>query len=375
METARKPQPQFRLPIAKSFSFIIPEKWKTNPSVVRWIDNLPGHVEREEPLEPARIQTPKRGLETPDLVDMRDDESHRAKRTRMGSSLSYKEDNHRRSSFARGLIRRASTIYRRVVSSEKPEESPTGSTISGTPSLPGTPATPVERPRMRFVFVGDIGCGKSNLLLRYYRDAFNPVSHPFGPKGKESSVGKRPAHIRQMHVRTQYELFNKVASVDGQKVDLELWDTSGDISLHQLQLLSYLAWDAVFLCFSMDDITRFKAVQRTWMDEIQKFCGDVPFILLGLKKDKFNSSNTRAPFHPDLESPVSATEDSSGAMIMRGMKYMECSAKTGENVDRVFEEAVRTVFYEREEQEVLFRLRQEYGELESMNPGFNMCFR
>ncbi|KAI1801019.1 P-loop containing nucleoside triphosphate hydrolase protein [Daldinia bambusicola] len=351
METASRPQ-QFRLPIAKSFSFIIPDKWKTNPSVVRWIDNLPGHVEREEPLEPVRIQTPKRALETPDVYDMRDDESHRAKRTRMGSSLSYKEDSHRRSSFAHGLIRRASTIYRRVVSSEKPEESFTGSTISGTPSLPGTPATPVERPRMRFVFVGDIGCGKSNLLLRYYRDAFNPT-----------------------HARTQYELFNKVATVDGQEVDLELWDTSGDISLHQLQLLSYLAWDAVFLCFSMDDIARFKAVQRTWMDEIHKFCGDVPFILLGLKKDKFNSSSMRAPFHPDLDSPVSATEDSSGAMIVRGMKYMECSAKTGENVNRVFEEAIRMVFYEREEQEVLSRLRQEYGEPESMNSGFNMCFR
>ncbi|KAI1477552.1 P-loop containing nucleoside triphosphate hydrolase protein [Daldinia eschscholtzii] len=353
MENTSKPQ-QFRLPLSKTFSFIIPDKWKTNPSVVRWIDNVPGHVEREEWLGPARIQTPKRALETPDMGDIRDDESHRAKRTRMGSSLSNKQDNRRRggiAAYGRGLIRRASTIYRRVVSSEKREVTPELSTSRGTPSLPGSPATPVDRPRMRFVFVGDTGCGKSNLLLRYYRDAFNP-----------------------MHVKTQYELFNKVATVDDQEVDLELWDTSGDFSLHQLQLLSYLAWDAVFLCFSMDDIARFKTVQRMWMEEICKFCGDIPFILLGLKKDKFTGSNMRAPFHPDLDAPVSSTQDSSGAIIVRGIKYMQCSAKTGENVNRVFEEAVRMVFYEREEQEALARLRLEYGEPEPVDSDSNMCF-
>ncbi|OTB18753.1 hypothetical protein K445DRAFT_29611, partial [Daldinia sp. EC12] len=185
--------------------------------------------------------------------------------------------------------------------------------------------------RMRFVFIGDTGCGKSNLLLSL----------------NKFSLGKWPADARQMHVKTQYELFNKVATVDDQEVDLELWDTSGDFSLHQLQLLSYLAWDAVFLCFSMDDIARFKTVQRMWMEEICKFCGDIPFILLGLKKDKFTGSNMRAPFHPDLDAPVSSTQDSSGAIIVRGIKYMQCSAKTGENVNRVFEEAVRMVFYER----------------------------
>lgn len=61
METASKSQ-QFRLPISKSFSFIIPDKWKTNPAILRWIDNVPGPAKREESLGPARIQTPKRAF-------------------------------------------------------------------------------------------------------------------------------------------------------------------------------------------------------------------------------------------------------------------------------------------------------------------------
>lgn len=44
------------------------------------------------------------------------------------------------------------------------------------------------------------------------------------------------------------------------------------------------------------------------MDEIYKYCGDIPFILLGLKKDTFTGSNMRAPFHPDLNIPVSSTK-------------------------------------------------------------------
>ncbi|KAI8966173.1 P-loop containing nucleoside triphosphate hydrolase protein [Daldinia sp. FL1419] len=343
MEAPRKSQ-QFLIPIAKSFSFAIPDKWKANPSIVRWIDNIPGPAKREERLTPARIQTPKRALETPDMDGSRKNDNHQAKRAKMTSSLSLRPTRNRRGSFAtysRGILRQASSAVRRV-----------GSTARGSPSLPGSPATIVDRPRMRFVFVGDSGCGKSSLLLRYYRDTFNST-----------------------HIKTHYELFTKVTTVEGQEVELELWDTSGDITLHQLELLSYLAWDAVFLCFGMDDVERFMTVQRQWMDEINKHCGDIPFILLGLKKDKLTGANKKPPFHPILSDPVSVTKDSSGALITRGIKYMTCSAKTGENVSRVFEQVVRMVNYEREEQEGLTRLREKYGEPEPEDLGRKTCFK
>lgn len=54
---------QFRFPMAKSFSFNIPEKFHTNnPFVVGWVDDLPGEVKREEPLEPAQFHAPKHAL-------------------------------------------------------------------------------------------------------------------------------------------------------------------------------------------------------------------------------------------------------------------------------------------------------------------------
>jgi GTPase SAR1 family protein len=59
-------------------------------------------------------------------------------------------------------------------------------------------------------------------------------------------------HLPQNHTPTHYELFNKVVKVNEHDTDLELWDTSGDITLDQLARLNYLAWDAVFLCFSVN---------------------------------------------------------------------------------------------------------------------------
>ncbi|KAI4859399.1 P-loop containing nucleoside triphosphate hydrolase protein [Hypoxylon rubiginosum] len=328
---------QFRVPIAKSFSFVIPERFRSNnPFVVGWVDNLPGEVKREEPLAPAQTHAPKHSLDTLDQDEEDSHDGHRNKRARIGSALGrHPVSEKRRSRLSKpgiNIVRRASNVYQRVFSRNS-DDSSTGSTAQPSPLPPGTPSTP-DRPRMRFVFVGDSGCGKSNLLLRYYNESYNPA-----------------------YVPTHYELFDKTTNVDGQDVDLELWDTSGDFEQHQLKLLSYLAWDAVFLCFSLDSLSRFTNAQTKWVDEIRKHCRGVPIILTGLKKDTRIGSGMWAPLYPHMTARICATEGSRAAGVMRAIKYMECSAKTGENVNHVFEEGVRLVLNERAEEEELARLR------------------
>ena len=68
----------------------------------------------------------------------------------------------------------------------------------------------------------------ANGTSRFHRNAFSPTYSP-----------------------TQYELFDEFIEIDGQQLDCELWDTSGNVHKHQLGLLSYLSWDAVFLCYSV----------------------------------------------------------------------------------------------------------------------------
>ncbi|KAI1390720.1 P-loop containing nucleoside triphosphate hydrolase protein [Hypoxylon trugodes] len=356
---------EFRIPIAKSFSFTIPEIFRpSNPFLVRWIDNLPASVEREKPLEPAHIQAPKRALDS--VYSEHNNEevcSHRTKRAKITTpsadhGLSVEK---RRSSVAessRSLLRRVSTACHRAVSFHSHHtrnETPSGSPVRASLSPLGTPLLVTDRPRMRFVLVGDSGCGKSSLLLRYYRDTFT-----------------------ETYTKTQYELFTKIETVDEKEVDLELWDTSGDLGLHQLQLLSYLAWDAVFLCFSVDSTVRFANAQTQWVDEIRKYCGDIPIILLGLKKDTRMGTGIWAPLYPHIQARITATEGSTAATIMRAVKYIECSAKTGENVERVFQEGIRTVLCGRDEEKDLARVRKAYEDEEDAPPAKSfakfMCF-
>ncbi|XXG99961.1 Branchpoint-bridging protein [Hypoxylon texense] len=330
---------QFRVPIAKSFSFVIPERFRSNnPIVVGWVNNLPGEVKREEPLEPASTHGPKRPLSAVGEGKEDGHDGHRNKRAKTGSALDRHPVSEKRSrrltNSRRSIVHRASSVCQRVFSRNSDNDS-TGSARQASPSLPGTPSMPPgDRPRMRFVFVGDSGCGKSSLLLRYYNESYNPAYAP-----------------------THYELFDKIANVDGQDVDLELWDTSGDFEQHQLKLLSYLAWDAVFLCFSLDSLSRFTNAQTKWVDEIRKHCRGVPIVLIGLKKDTRIGSGMWAPLYPHMAARICATEGARAAGVMRAIKYIECSAKTGENVNHVFEEGVRLVFDERAAEEERARLQ------------------
>ncbi|KXJ92717.1 P-loop containing nucleoside triphosphate hydrolase protein [Microdochium bolleyi] len=212
--------------------------------------------------------------------------------------------------------------------------------ISNSP--PGTPVTVPGRARMRFAFVGDSGCGKSSVLLRYYRDTFTEAYTP-----------------------TQYELFTKTATLpnpDGSHddVDLELWDTSGDIQLHQLQLLSYLRWDAVFLCFSVNSQKQFDRTQTQWLREIRMNCRDAPVILVGLKKDLRIGSGVWPPlYNANLAAAIPSARACLAAHTHGAVRYMECSAKTGEGVDEILEEGMRTVFDERAADEEAIRMNMQ----------------
>ncbi|KAI1635739.1 ras family-domain-containing protein [Biscogniauxia mediterranea] len=318
----------------------VSEFWKPDDDPFRrWISTIPSPVKRKRVMTPARIQTPKRELqEIEDAEKEASTDGHRDKRPRISSALSRhstRDSQGQRVRWSgREIVRRVSNACRRVVSSGRSTRSGVDrytndtSTYRASTSLPTTPTTIPDRPKMRIMLVGDMQCGKSSLLLRYYRDTFNPSYEP-----------------------TRYEMYTKVAGIDGQEVELELWDTCGDIKLNQLKLLSYMVWDAALICFDVNSSKRYKHAKTRWLQEVRKYYPNVSFILVGLKKDERLGKGLWAPPLAQLETRIPAAEGTFAANTIGAIKYMECSAKTGEGVNRVFTEVARTVLDERAAEE------------------------
>jgi len=73
--------------------------------------------------------------------------------------------------------------------------------------------------------------------------------------------------------------------VDGQTIELTLWDTAGQEDYDRLRPLSYPGSDVVVICFSVDRPESLNNVEGAWAAEVKHFCRGVPVILVGNKTD------------------------------------------------------------------------------------------
>ncbi|KAG1447138.1 hypothetical protein G6F56_009356 [Rhizopus delemar] len=78
-----------------------------------------------------------------------------------------------------------------------------------------------------------------------------------------------------------------------------------------------------------------------WISEVLHFCQGLPIVLVGCKKDLRNDPNTIEELRRNSQRPVSHEEGAAVAQKISAYKYYECSAKTGEGVRDVFQEATR----------------------------------
>ena len=105
--------------------------------------------------------------------------------------------------------------------------------------------------------------------------------------------------------------------------------------------LSYPDTDVVLMCFAIDNPDSFENVTEKWLPEISHFCPNTPVILVGNKSDLRNDSTAIQNLSNRKMKPVSSEEASITASRMGAHAYMECSARTRDGVQAVFETAAR----------------------------------
>lgn len=174
------------------------------------------------------------------------------------------------------------------------------------------------RQRRKLVIVGTGGTGKTCLLMVYARNYY-PTEY----------------------IPTVFENYVTEMHLEKKIVDLALWDTAGQEDYDRLRPLSYPDTDIAVICYSVDDRRSFEQVMSKWAPEVDHFCEGVPKLLVGLKADTRTAAMAASEESAKF---VSAEEGQELAYKIGAYRFIECSAKQRDNVDVVFETAVKAIW-------------------------------
>ncbi|GFP58493.1 rho-related protein racL [Trichoderma asperellum] len=118
-------------------------------------------------------------------------------------------------------------------------------------------------------------------------------------------------------------------------------DTSGAPDLNTVERLSYVQWDAIFLCFDIQQKPTMHTILQWWLEAVQggflaKQQTEVLLHLVGLKKDARDKCTD-----PRHRVPCPFDSDDFVPYPTCCVIPSDCSAMTGEGVDGMLEDAAR----------------------------------
>jgi small GTP-binding protein len=160
----------------------------------------------------------------------------------------------------------------------------------------------------KIILIGDGGVGKTTLIRKFVYDTFDDkYIQTIGTKVSKKKIILPEARL---------------------DVNLMVWDVQGQRNDPLLTRYFAGAEGALFVC----DLTRFQTFEDLpeWIKDFEAMCGKVPMVLLGNKADLIDSAQFGEPELRALATRYNATA------------YLT-SAKTGDNVERSFNELAKAI--------------------------------
>ncbi|KAL6128452.1 hypothetical protein ACLB2K_071807 [Fragaria x ananassa] len=156
----------------------------------------------------------------------------------------------------------------------------------------------------KILLAGDSGVGKSSLLLSFISDFVHDLSPTIGVDFK----------IKQL-------------SVDGKRLKLTIWDTAGQERFETVISSYYRAAHGIILVYDVTRRETFTNLSNLWAKEVNRYSTNQECIkiLVGNKVDR------------DKERVVTREEGMALAQEHKCL-FLECSAKTKENVQQCFKD-------------------------------------
>ena len=164
--------------------------------------------------------------------------------------------------------------------------------------------SPDSQYKFKITLFGPGGVGKTSLLLRYIKDYFS--------NDLKKTIGSN--------------FLIKDVELDGKFIRLLLWDIGGQPQFHKLRTIYFKGSNAALGVFDLSSSQTLLKIPG-WISSIKKTVKKaIPMVLIGNKAD--------------LEREVDRLEAEDLSKKLN-CEYMETSAKTGENVELVFEKIAK----------------------------------
>ncbi|KAF2731515.1 GTP-binding protein rhoA [Polyplosphaeria fusca] len=167
--------------------------------------------------------------------------------------------------------------------------------------------------RRKLVIVGDGACGKTCTLFAFMRGTFPEVYVPTVFENHVADIGVGYKHV-----------------------ELDFWDTAGQVDFQRLRPLSYPGSHVVLIAYAIDSPDSLDNVKADWIYEVSHFCEGLPIVLVGLKGDLRNDAATIKELHRLNQTPIIFKEGLQMAKSIGASAFVECSAKTHSGVSEVY---------------------------------------
>jgi small GTP-binding protein len=182
---------------------------------------------------------------------------------------------------------------------------------------------------IRVALIGDTYVGKTTLLSRLFTDTYMPTEGP-------SQHWTAKTHT---------------LSISDNLINLEAWDIPGAPAANSPDALSMAFFHAAIVCIDLENTykTDISASLPFHLNSLRNSLVEAPIFVVGLKKDARQGFPTLRLTWLNEGSPIAKDTAERMARRIGAIEYLECSAKTGENVKQVFETIVKYVLQRRDE--------------------------